>query len=38
MLTHLLPGTSPQAARAAAAAGYHGEISVAAAGLVADLP
>ena len=37
MLTHLFPGTSPQAARAAAAAGYDGEISVAAAGLVVDL-
>ena len=38
MLTHLWPGTSPQAARAAAGAGYDGEISVATAGLVVDLP
>ena len=37
VLTHLSPGTSPQAARAAAAAGYDGDISVATAGLVVDL-
>ena len=36
-LTHLWPGTSHQAARAAAAAQYHGQISVAAPGLSLDL-
>ena len=36
-LTHLWPGTDHHAARAAAAAGYHGQISVAAAGLSLDL-
>ena len=38
MLTHLAPGTDHQAARAAAGAGYDGEISVATASLVVDLP
>lgn len=38
MLTHLLPGTDHQAARAAAGAGYDGEVSVAVAGLALDLP
>jgi ribonuclease BN (tRNA processing enzyme) len=33
MLTHLMPGTDHQAARAAASAGYDGAVSVAAAGL-----
>lgn len=33
MLTHLMPGTDHQAARAAASAGYGGAVSVAAAGL-----
>ena len=37
MLTHLWPGTDPAAARAAAAASYGGEISVATAGLVTDV-
>jgi ribonuclease BN (tRNA processing enzyme) len=36
-LTHLWPGTSRDAARTAAAAGYHGQISVAAPGLSLDL-
>jgi ribonuclease BN (tRNA processing enzyme) len=36
-LTHLWPGTSHQAARAAAAAAYHGQISVATPGLSLDL-
>lgn len=36
-LTHLWPGTSHQAARTAAAAQYHGQISVAAPGLSLDL-
>ena len=36
-LTHLWPGTSHQAARAAAAAQYHGQISVATPGLSLDL-
>jgi len=38
MLTHLMPGTDHQAARAAAGAGYDGEISVATAGVTLDLP
>jgi ribonuclease BN (tRNA processing enzyme) len=37
MLTHLLPGTDHQAALAAARTEYHGDISVATAGLVLDL-
>ncbi len=37
LLTHLMSGTSPAAAQAAAADGYHGEVSVAAQGLVVDL-
>ena len=37
MLTHLWPGTGHEAARAAAAGQYHGQISVAAAGVTADL-
>jgi ribonuclease BN (tRNA processing enzyme) len=36
VLTHLLPGTDHQAARAAAAAGYGGDISIATAGLALD--
>jgi ribonuclease BN (tRNA processing enzyme) len=36
-LTHLWPGTSHQAARTAAAAEYHGQISVATPGLSLDL-
>jgi ribonuclease BN (tRNA processing enzyme) len=36
-LTHLWPGTSHQAARTAAAARYHGQISVATPGLSLDL-
>jgi Polyketide cyclase / dehydrase and lipid transport len=36
-LTHLWPGTSHQAARAAATAQYHGQISVATPGLSLDL-
>jgi ribonuclease BN (tRNA processing enzyme) len=38
ILTHLLPGTVKDAARAAAAASYHGKIDVAAAGLMLNLP
>jgi hypothetical protein len=38
VLTHLWPGTDPVAARAAASDEYHGEIGVAAADLVLDLP
>ncbi len=38
LLTHLLPGTDHRAARAAARAGYDGDISVATAGLVLALP
>ena len=37
LLTHLWPGTSPSAARTAAAGEYDGAIGVAASGLVADL-
>lgn len=37
MLTHLWPGTDPATALAAAASGYAGEISVAAAGTLLDL-
>jgi ribonuclease BN (tRNA processing enzyme) len=37
LLTHLLPGTDPVAARAAASEEYDGEIGVAAANLVLDL-
>jgi ribonuclease BN (tRNA processing enzyme) len=37
MLTHLWPGTDPATAQAAAASGYDGEISVAAAGTLLDL-
>jgi ribonuclease BN (tRNA processing enzyme) len=37
VLTHLLPGTDHRAARAAAAAEYGGDVSVATAGLVLDL-
>jgi ribonuclease BN (tRNA processing enzyme) len=36
LLTHLLPGTNPVTARAAARHGYHGEVRVATAGLVLD--
>ncbi len=38
LLTHLWPGTDPAAARAAAGDRYDGEIGVATAGLVRDLP
>jgi ribonuclease BN (tRNA processing enzyme) len=38
LLTHLWPGTDPAAARTAAADGYEGQIGVATAGLVFDLP
>lgn len=38
LLTHLWPGTDPAAARAAAGAGYRGELGVATAGLRVDLP
>jgi ribonuclease BN (tRNA processing enzyme) len=38
ILTHLRPGTRPAAALTAARAGYDGEISVATAGQVVDLP
>jgi ribonuclease BN (tRNA processing enzyme) len=37
LLTHLLPGTDPAAARAAAGAGYDGEVDVATADLVIEL-
>jgi ribonuclease BN (tRNA processing enzyme) len=37
LLTHLWPGTDPGVARAAAAAGYDGDISVASAGLAAEV-
>lgn len=37
LLTHLLPGTDPAAARAAASDGYDGEVEVAAADLVFEL-
>jgi ribonuclease BN (tRNA processing enzyme) len=37
LLTHLMPGTDPAAATAAARYGYDGDASVAAAGLVVDL-
>jgi len=37
LLTHLMPGTDPAAARAAAEHGYRGEAGVATAGLVLDL-
>ena len=37
LLTHLLPGTSPAAARAAARHTYEGKVSVATIGLVLDL-
>jgi len=37
LLTHLMPGTDPAAARAAARHGYRGEVGVATAGLVLDL-
>ena len=37
VLTHLMPGTDPAAARAAALRGYDGEVSVATGGLVLDL-
>ena len=38
LLTHLWPGTDPTAARAAAADRYDGEVAVATADLVVDLP
>ncbi len=37
LLTHLMPGTDPAAAQAAAQHGYRGEAGVATAGLVIDL-
>jgi ribonuclease BN (tRNA processing enzyme) len=37
VLTHLMPGTDPAAAEAAARRWYHGEVGVATAGLVLDL-
>ena len=37
LLTHLLPGTDPAAARAAARLDYHGEVDVATAGMILDL-
>jgi len=37
LLTHLMPGTDPAAAVAAAQHDYRGEVSVATAGLVLDL-
>jgi ribonuclease BN (tRNA processing enzyme) len=37
LLTHLMRGTDPAAARAAAGRGYHGEAGVAAPGLALDL-
>jgi len=37
MLTHLWPGTSRAAARAAARRGFGGEITVAAGGVAVDL-
>ena len=37
ILTHLLPGTDPAAARSAAERGYRGEVGVATPGLVVDL-
>jgi ribonuclease BN (tRNA processing enzyme) len=37
LLTHLMPGTDPVAARAAAQHGYRGEVGVATAGLAVDL-
>jgi hypothetical protein len=37
MLTHLLPGTDPDASRAAAARSFDGPISVATAGVVVEL-
>jgi ribonuclease BN (tRNA processing enzyme) len=37
VLTHLMPGTDPAAARAAARRGYHGEVSVAGIGLTLDV-
>jgi ribonuclease BN (tRNA processing enzyme) len=38
LLTHLQPGTNPAAARAAAGDAYDGEIGVAVADMVVDLP
>jgi ribonuclease BN (tRNA processing enzyme) len=37
LLTHLMPGTDPAAARAAAGTGYQGRVGIATAGLVVDL-
>jgi ribonuclease BN (tRNA processing enzyme) len=37
LLTHLLPGTDPAAARAAAIVGYNGEVGVALADLILDV-
>jgi ribonuclease BN (tRNA processing enzyme) len=37
LLTHLLPGTDPEASRAAAAGSYDGPLDIATAGLVRDL-
>lgn len=38
MLTHLWPGTDPEASRAAAARSFHDELAVARPGMVVDLP
>jgi ribonuclease BN (tRNA processing enzyme) len=38
LLTHLWPGTDPGAARAAAGDEYDGQVGVATAGLIVDLP
>ena len=38
LLTHLLPGTAPGLAEAAARATFTGEVGVAQGGVVADLP
>ena len=37
LLTHLMPGTDPAAAQAAASTGYHGQVGIATAGLAVDL-
>jgi ribonuclease BN (tRNA processing enzyme) len=37
LLAHLMPGTDPAAARAAAGRGYHGDVGVATQGLVVEL-
>jgi ribonuclease BN (tRNA processing enzyme) len=37
LVTHLMPGTDPAAAQAAAGAGFHGRVGIATASLVVDL-